>query len=297
MNRNDNESEEVRSYVRDRMPDDLPPDFIGELMTDVQRTPQRRRGWGGWPVLAGLGTIAAAAALMIIVLPMFESDGVGAGPTPSVGASTSVDATASPAASDSPSTAPSESASEAPTDEPTGEFGPVWSMTGEEAFGADATSCENPGAITTTGDQTDTRYAISMPGDWYANAAAGTWAACTLFAPEAFEVRSDGTYPESVEIVANMPPGGDFVPSGSTIETKEYTVDGVAAVRYALAPEEGGFSNETTVVWIIAINGRLPEVGNDMPFLAVSTASADPDELAIRSDVLDRMIATLDILE
>ncbi|HYI67880.1 MAG TPA: hypothetical protein VEW95_13245 [Candidatus Limnocylindrales bacterium] len=170
-------------------------------------------------------------------------------------------------------------------------------MTAEEAFGADADSCENPGGITTTGDQTDTRYAISMPGDWYTSAAEGNWAACTLFAPEEFEVRSDGTYPEGVAIVANMPPSGDFVPSGSSVETDEYTVDGVAAVRYALTPEEGAVSTETAVIWINAINGRLPEAGNDMPYLAMSTESADSDELAIRIDVLDRMTATLDILE
>ena len=293
MNRNDNESEEIRSYVRDRMPDDLPPDFIGELMTDVNRTPQRRGGWGGWPLMAGLATVAAAAALVLIVLPMLNGADVGAGPTPTVAPSASVEATSSPVPSESAS-APGESASEAPSQVPIGEFGPVWSMTPEEAFGT-ATACENPGATTTTGDQTDVRFGISMPADWHYNAAFGNWAECSLFGPEPIEPTDDGTTPASAAIVANLPPGGDYEPDGSSVETMEYTVDGVAAVRYTIQP--GGFVTAPTVVWIIAINGELPAEGNDQPYLAVSTTTADADEFRANVEVLDRMIATLDILD
>ena len=261
-------------------------------MSDVHRTPQRRRGWGGWPVLAGLVTVAAAAALVIVVLPLLDGDGVGEGPTPS--ASASVETSASSVPSEAPSAAESASASADPTEEPIGEFGPIWSMTPEEAFGA-ARSCENPGAITSVGSPTDDRYGISMPEDWHFNTAFDNWAECTLFGPEPIEPTSDGTTPEGAVIVINLPPGGDFMPDGSSVETEEYTVDGVAAVRYTIQP--GGFVTAPTVVWIVAINGQLPAEGNDMPYLAVQTSSSDADELQRNVDVLDRMIATLDILE
>ena len=66
-------------------------------------------------------------------------------------------------------------------------------------------------------------------------------------------------------------------------------------MRYEVEP--GGFVTEPTVVWIIAIGGNLPAEGNDQPYLAISTSSADPDELAEWTEVLDRMVATLDIGE
>ena len=294
MNRNDQDPEEVRSYVRDRMAGDLPPEFIGDVMNDVHRTPQRRRGSGGWPILAGLGTVVAAAALVIIVLPLLDGDGVGEGPSPTASASVSAEASPTSVPSEAQSQGESASASVEATEEPIGEFGPILSMTPEEAFGA-ARSCENPGAITSVGDQTDDRYGISMPEDWHFNTAFDNWAECTLFGPEPIDSTSDGTTPAGAMIVINLPPGGDFMTDGSSVETEEYTVDGVAAVRYTIQP--GGFVTAPTVVWIVAINGQLPAEGNAMPYLAVSTSAADVDEFERNVDVLDRMIATLDILE
>ena len=69
----------------------------------------------------------------------------------------------------------------------------------------------------------------------------------------------------------------------------------MAAVRYEIEPEPGGFVTEPTVMWIIAIAGNLPAEGNDQPYLIIATHSDDPDELTEWTDVLDRMVATLDI--
>lgn len=101
----------------------------------------------------------------------------------------------------------------------------------------------------------------------------------------------------TVAIVTEVPPGGDYAPGGASVTTTEHTVDSVAAIRYEIEPEDGGFVTEPTVVWIIAIAGDLPAEGNDQPYLAISTSSSDPDELAAWTDVLDRMVATLDIGE
>ena len=70
-----------------------------------------------------------------------------------------------------------------------------------------------------------------------------------------------------------------------------------SASRWLLAASsEGGFASPSpSVLWIIAVAGDLPAEGNDQPYLAIGTGSADPDELAARVDILDRMVATLNI--
>jgi hypothetical protein len=48
---------------------------------------------------------------------------------------------------------------------------------------------------------------------------------------------------------------------------------------------------------VIGIGGSLPGVGNDRPYLAITVRSDDPDELVVFTDVLDRMVATLDVVD
>ena len=110
---------------------------------------------------------------------------------------------------------------------------------------------------------------------------------------------SDGTYPQSVEISGDLPPGGDFSTSNEITRTDTYSVDGVAAVRYETAgSSEGGFASpDPGVFWVIAVAGNLPAEGNDQPYLMIGTGSSDPNELAALVDILDRMVATLDISE
>jgi hypothetical protein len=264
-------------------------------MNDVHRPAQRRRSATG-PMLTGLAIVAAAVVIVVLALSLLNDDdgGADATPTPSASASAEPSASASAQASESASAAASASASAAATSEE-GAFGPIHSMTPDEAFD-NAQTCENPGAISNA-EQTDITYNISFPDGWFTNTGNDAWAACSLFAPEQFDVSDDGTVPEQVAVTVNVPPGGDFDPDGAASTTEEYTVDGVAAVRYEIEPADGGAVSEPTVVWIIAIRGSLPAEGNDQPYLAISTSSDDPDEFAEWVDVLDRMIATLDIGE
>lgn len=98
-------TQEIRSYVRSRMSGDLPPQFVEDVMHDVSRTPQRGRGWTGWPMLAGLATAAAAVAVVVIGLSVIDGNrfGNGATPTPSASAPLAASETpASPGASASP---------------------------------------------------------------------------------------------------------------------------------------------------------------------------------------------------
>ena len=290
MNENDGRDREVRDYVRNRMAADMPPEFTRDVMNDVQRTHQRRRGFA-WPMLTGLATIAAAVAAVVIGLGLLnQQDPVGTQPTPSTSASPEATPSATPEVSSS------EVASPSPSAEPTvgeGEFGPIHSVAPDDAF-ANAQTCEVTDAIVNA-EPTDLTWRISFPEGWSTNEESTELrSSCTLFAPEPFEAPDDQAIPASVAIVTDVPPGGDFGPGGAAT-TMEYTVDGVAAVRYEIEPEDGGFVTEPTVVWIIAIAG--PAEGNDQPYLVISTHSDDPDQLAEWTDVLDRMVATLDIGE
>ena len=290
MNENDVQDREVRDYVRNRMVADMPPEFTRDVMNDVQRTPQRRRGFA-WPILAGLATVAAAVAVVVIGLGLInQPSNVGTGPSLSPSQSASPEATQSP----TPETSASTQAAPSATVEPTigdGEFGPIHSMAPEDAF-ANAQTCNNPDAITTVGEPSGLSYTVSFPADWYTNEGSESRSACTLFAPEPFDAPDDQSVPAEVAIAANLPPGGDF-DAGPEATSEEFTVDGVGAIRYDLPP--GGFTTERTIVWIIAIAGNLPAEGNDQPYLALSTASSDPAVLAREADILDRMVATLDV--
>jgi hypothetical protein len=292
MTKNDGRDREVREYVRNRMAADLPPEFTRDVMNDVHRTTQRRRGIFAWPILAPLVTVAATVAVVVIGLGLLnQPDGLGSEPTPS--------ATSSP--STSPSSTPGASATEEPTGSPTaspttgeGEFGPIHSMDPEEAF-PNGQTCEVTDAIVNT-EPTDLNWSISYPEGWFTNEESTPGrSSCTLFGPEPFEFSDQGV-PESVAITVDIPPGGDFS-TGGTATSTEYTVEGVPAVRYEITPVDGGFVTAPTVLWIVGIGGNLPAVGNDQPYLAFQTYSDDPEQLRTWTEVLDRMVATLDIGE
>lgn len=294
MNDNDAREQEVRSYVRNRMAGDIPPEFTGNVMNQVQRTNQRRRGFA-WPIFAALATVAAAALAVTIGLNLINQDGVGSEPTstlaPSASASTTPSVTAEASATAEPTMSPS---AEATTGD--GEFGPIHSLAPDDAF-ANAQTCAVTDAIVNA-EPTTLSWGISFPEGWSTNEESTELrSACTLFASEPFEAPDNQAIPETVAIVTDVPPGGDYAPGGALVTTTEHTVDSVAAIRYEIEPGDGGFVTEPTVVWIIAIAGNLPAEGNDQPYLAVSTSSSDPDELAEWTDVLDRMVATLDIGE
>ena len=294
MNQNDERDREVRDYVRNRMAADMPPEFTRDVMNDVHRTNQRGRGFA-WALFTGLATVAAAIAVVVIGLGLInQPDGVGSQPTPSTGQSTEPTPSPTPdLPTDNPVT-PSPTVEPAPGD---GEFGPIHSMAPEEAF-ANGESCDVSGVVTTVGTGTEVGWTISFPEGWHTNESTDDRSACTLFAPEPFEVESPGgTYPDTVAVVGNVPPGGDMGIGGEIIKTDRYTVDGVAAVRYEVAPAAGGFTQEPEILWVIAVAGDLPAEGNDQPYLVLSTSSSDPDQLAEWTEIIDRMVATLDIAD
>jgi hypothetical protein len=167
-------------------------------------------------------------------------------------------------------------------------------MPPESAF-ENGESCQVTNVVTTVNTESDIGWTISFPEGWYTNDGTDDRSACTLFASEPIVFAGDGTYPQSVEIVGNVPPGSDFSTGGEITRTDEYTVDGVAAVRYEVAASEGGFSPDPAVLWVIAVAGNLPAEGNDQPYLILSTGSSDPAAMATQADILDRMVATLDL--
>lgn len=95
----DTDPKEVMSYVRDRMRGNLPPDFVGGVMSQVSQTPQRRRGWTAWQLAAGLTAAAAAVAVVVIGLSLLNGRNVGNEPTPTPTASQSPSASESPTGS------------------------------------------------------------------------------------------------------------------------------------------------------------------------------------------------------
>ncbi len=291
MNENDGRDREVREYVRNRMAADMPPEFTRDVMNDVQRTPQRPRGFA-WPIFTGFVTVAAAVAVVVIGLGFLDQrDDVGSQPSASPSASDPPEATESA----TPEPSVSIEATPSATAEPTigeGEFGPIHSMAPDDAF-ANAQTCEVTDAIVNA-EPTDLTWEISFPAGWYTNEdSTDLRSACTLFGSEPFEVSDDQAIPESVAIITDVPPGGDFSTGGEILRSDEYTIDGMAAVRYETAASEEGFASDPSVVWIIAIAGNLPAEGNNRPYLVMSTASSDSQEWAANADILDQMVSTL----
>ncbi len=274
----DTEAREVTSYMRERMSGDLPPNFVEDVMSDVHRTPQRRRSWLLSPLVAGVLTAATAVAVVGIGLSLIDRDGVGTGETPTPSASASPSATATPDA----------------TATPLPSVAPTWQMDPNEAF-QPATTCENLTGLPTQEFGAGVAYRISMPGDWFHSPWVGD---CMLFAPEPFEPTSPPAIPEAVAIWIRVESGGNYVPDGSVISILEYTVDGVPAIRYEIHTEDGGVVTQRSVVWIVGVASRLPSDAIDSPpYLAISTSSSDIAEFEAFVDVLDRMVATLVVLE
>ncbi len=95
MNENDGHDREIHQYVRNRMAADMPPEFTRDVMNDVHRTTQRRRGFA-WPILTGVATVAAAVAVVVIGLGLINSEQGPVGYEPTSSASATGFATPSP---------------------------------------------------------------------------------------------------------------------------------------------------------------------------------------------------------
>jgi hypothetical protein len=154
---------------------------------------------------------------------------------------------------------------------------PAVDMAPEEAF-AVPNECENPTA----------GYRISMPGDWVSNTAVEGLAACQWFAPTSFPVTDASTIPPEVGIVLRVLEGSSFAVDQEVFSRREYTVDGLPAVRWEL-------TSPSTIMWIIGLDGELPEEGVDGAWLIASTNPDCPPECSDNRSWLDRMIATLQV--
>jgi hypothetical protein len=281
-------TDEVTSYVRDRMKQEPPPDFVAGVMSEVRDTPQHGRRWTIWPVVAGLATVAAAVAVVGVGLTLLDRGGVGSGETVIPSPSVVVTPTEQPG--------PSAVATEPPVaSAPGGPHGPVWQPA--EPLAAPA-SCRNLSGMPTAEYGGNVAYAISYPGDWFT--AESYLGECLWFAPEPWPDAGNlenVPVPDEVAILITVA-AGDFAPTGTAYETQEYTVAGLPALRYSIEAAPGSEWSEAAVVWVIGVDGRLPS--DELlapPYLMLSTSSSNPNELAVHSRVLDQMVATLEVLE
>jgi hypothetical protein len=298
MNRQDQPDDgtrKVRDYVSQRMNAEMPPDFVGGVMGEVRQTPQRGR-WRGWPLVAGLATVAAAVAAVGIGLSLVRPGGVGStSPSPTV---VSVPSPTPIASEPAETSAPSASGEPLPS----GEFGPVWRMQPGLAFGQ-SQSCDNPFGLPTVEEGENVAWKIWLPGDWTTQES--YIGACRWFGPEPWEANlEEPVPPEAVAIVITLldgrvtPESTEFQ-GGTIVGEERYTVDGLPAIRYEIQGSDGEFLSGDGVVWVIGAEGELPnfETGSTPNYMTLYTSTANAGRLVQQVEVLDRMVATLQITD
>jgi len=276
----------VRDYMSSRMTHEAPPDMVDSIMREVDRTPQHRAGIG-WPVIAG-GLAVAAGLAVVAIWNAPPSGPVGGVPTPTP----TITAPATPSGAPTPTlTPPSETPQ--PSDEavPTPLPAPspgVHAMTPEEAFEV-PDDCTNPVA----------GYRIWMPDDWWYNTAFDDFDACQWFSLTTFEVTDGQTVPDEIVVVLSTTAGGDVGMPGEILSRQEHIVAGQPALRFEFTGGGGGFMpiGSRSVVWIVGIGGELPSETTTTPWLMASTSTGAPGNYEENADVLDRMIATLELIE
>ncbi|MDQ3688809.1 MAG: hypothetical protein M3406_01985 [Chloroflexota bacterium] len=313
MNGRDEGTGEVRDYVRQRMNTEMPPDFVGEVMHEVLRTPQRG-GWGGWPIVAGLATVAAAVVAVGIGLSVAGPGGTGStSPPPTVSVSQAPAPSASqPLETSAPSVSaePLSSASQpletsapsgSPEPLPSGPFGPVWQMAPGVAFG-EAQSCENPFGLPTAEEGENVAWRTSFPAGWTTHGYTGP---CMWFGPRPWEPDlDDAVPPDEVAIVISLL-DGRVTPTSIEFEggiirgEQRYTVDGLPAIRYEVEGSDGEFLSGDGVVWVIGVEGELPSFDRLFTpnYMTIFTSATEAGRLAQQVDVLDQMVATLEITD
>lgn len=304
MNDRTDGTDRVRDYVRQRMSGEMPPDFVGEVMHEVRQIPQRGR-WRGWPVVAGLATVAAAVAAVGIGLSLVQPGGVGSG-TPSPEPTVSFSGSPAPSTvleSAAPSFAPEPSLpGPDPSALPAGPHGPVWGLAPDDAFPA-PTSCENPAGLPTAEEGENVAWRISFPADWTTQESyigPCLWFGALLWEPDL----EDATPPDEVVIVISLldqrvtPTSSEF--EGGTVTAEDrYTVDGLPAIRYVVEGSDGEFLRGDGVAWVIGTEGQLPSFdGGVTPnWMTIYTTATEAGRLVQQIDVLDRMVATLEITD
>lgn len=288
MSAGDGNDVRIRDYVRRRLMYEVPPDLVASIHREVDQTPQRRRPSVAWPVYLA-GVVAGGALIAAVLLWSGPADDIGATPTPVPSATASPgrgsptpSPGATPGVTAEPTSTPTATASPTPSDA----YGPAHQLEPEDAF-SEPDECENGTA----------GYRISMPDDWFFNTEFDGFDACQWFAPTTYTVTDAATIPDEVAIVLSVQEGGDFGPGGEVVQRDEYTVAGRPAVRYEVAGEPGGFAPERSVIWTIGIDGELPSENATGNWLMARTGTDRGGDLDESIDVLDRMIATLELFE
>ena len=293
-----NDDGKVRDYVSQRMNAEMPPDFVGGVMSEVRQTPQRGR-WRGWPLVATFATVVAAVAVVGIGLGLVD-DGGGVG---SASPSPTVFRQPSPTPAPSGSTAPSASAGPSVEPLPSGQFGPVWSMDPAAAF-PQSQSCENPFGLPTAEEGENVAWRIWFPAGWTTQES--YIGECFWFGPQPWQSDLESPIPpDEVAILISIldgrvtPTSPEF--EGGTVTGEErYTVDGLPAVRYEVAGADGEFLNGDGVIWIVGAEGELPvftEGAGIQNYMVLFTSAPDAGRRVQQVEVLDRMVATLQITD
>lgn len=209
-----------------------------------------------------------------------------------------------PSDSVSPSPSPADSAgptaSPEPSALPSGMYGPVWEMDPSSAF-QDPASCENLFGLPTQESGQNVAWRISYPSDW--SAQEGYTGECMWFGPEAWEPNPEEPIPpDEVAIVISVldgrvTPNSPEFEGGSVTREQEFTVAGAPALRYEISGADGEFLAGDGVIWVLGVEGELPDFDEVTirNYLVIYTSSPDAGALAQNVDILDRMVATLQI--
>jgi hypothetical protein len=184
---------------------------------------------------------------------------------------------------------------------PTGSNGSVWGMDPATAFQEPA-SCENLAGLPTQEFGENVAWRISYPSDW--STQESYIGQCMWFGPEPWQPDPEAPAPpDEVAIVISVldgrvtPESPEFE-GGSVTREQEFTVAVAPAVRYEISGSDGEFLAGDGVIWVLGVQGELPDfdelsIGN---YLVIYTSSPDRVALAQQVDILDRMVATLQIL-
>ena len=199
-----------------------------------------------------------------------------------------------------PPNSASPSASVEPSVLPSGQYGPVWEMDPVTAF-AEPASCENLAGLPTQEFGENVAWRISYPADWSAQEA--YIGECMWFGPEPWDADLENPVPpEEVAIVISVldgrvTPGSQEFEGGSVVREQEYTVAGAPAIRYEIAGSDGELLVGDGVIWVVGVQGQLPDFDEITVrnYLVIHTSSRDSGALEQHVDVLDRMVATLEI--
>ena len=211
-----------------------------------------------------------------------------------------------PTSSDSgPSQSPISSAGPTASPEasalPSGSYGPVWELDPATAF-QESASCENLAGAPTQEFGQNVAWRISYPSDW--STQESYLGPCMWFGPEPWEPDLEAPAPpDEVAIVISVldgrvTPNSPEFQGGSVTGEQEYTVAGAPAVRYEISGSDGDFLVGDGVIWVIGVEGELPDFDElaIRNYLVIYTRSPDSGALAQHVEILDRMVATLQIL-